>query len=117
MPVLKSFENIANYFNCRSKTQLSSIIIDLKPKPKSIWNDFWLRFVYAYGDVKDVSSSDYEAAFRYNDKNSDLQYCRQGFLNPIIVDLTVWSVNEVAARDQSETSSSFSAKEDQCLFI
>ena len=75
----KSFENIANYFNYGSKRQLSSIVIDLKPKPKSIWNDFWLRFVYAYGDVKNVSSSDFEAAFRYNDKNSNLQTCRQVF--------------------------------------
>ena len=95
----KSFENIANYFNYKSKKQLSSIIIDLKPKPKSIWNDFWLRFVYAYGDVKDVSSSDYEAAFRYNDKNSDLQYCRQAFLNLIIIYL-VCGPSMMAKEDQ-----------------
>ena len=88
----KSFENIANYFNYGSKRQLSSIVIDLKPKPKSIWNDFWLRFVYAYGDVKNVSSSDFEAAFRYNDKNSDLQYCRQGFFILIIIYLLIYPV-------------------------
>ena len=85
----KSFENIANYFNYGSKRQLSSIVIDLTPKPKSIWNDFWLRFVYAYGDVKNVSSSDFEAAFRYNDKNSDL-HCRQGFFILIIIYLLTY---------------------------
>ena len=42
----------------------------------NLFINFRLRFVYAYGDVKDTTSSDYEATFTYNNDKTSHQKCR-----------------------------------------
>ena len=45
----EGFENVANFFHYRSNRYLHSINIDLKPKPKTVWNNIRYLKVKDFG--------------------------------------------------------------------